>query len=204
MKRALEWVLWTPTNAAITVFGGLGLLMAALMLFGGASNTSAAPAPSATSTATQTGIVVPVPEITAAPLPPLPNPSISTAVPTLPGDSAGDRSTPEGVANAFMETWLQIRALDREQWEAELIRLTPGTGPMADQIRAMDPSMIPAAQILLSAQTAGTERQASVEVSITNGETYYVELTRDDEGVWQVVSADTYGGDPARDHEGNS
>lgn len=193
MKRAVQWVLWTPLNTIITVIAGIGLFMVVLLVVGGASNTAPAAAQPTPTEATSSPSFA-VPTITPAPLPPVTTPTIPPVTPTLPGAATADPAAPEAVADSFMRTWLDVHTMDRAKWEATLIPLTTGAD-MTAMIRGVDPSMIPAAQVVLTTRRAAGEQQASIEVGITNGDTYYVELTRNRDGVWRITSADPYGGD---------
>lgn len=193
MKRIFQWVLWSPRNALVALFGLLTLPLLAMIFVGGSSDSTAAAEPDTTPTPVESQSFT-MPSVSTAPLPPAPTPTVPAATPTVPGAGAGDLATPEGVADAFMRTWLEVNTMERAAWEAKLIPLTSGPD-MPELIRTVDPTMIPAARVVLAQEKSKSEQQAHVEVGITNGETYYVDLTMTRDGLWRIVSADPYGGD---------
>ncbi|MGL4177531.1 MAG: hypothetical protein ACRCSN_15805 [Dermatophilaceae bacterium] len=174
IRRTLHWVVDSPQNFRRTVIGAFTVLIAFTAWSMISPYLGAAPAaePAApTRTAAPTDATPPVPSWM---------PTITpTASSTPPG---GDPAVPDvtrevqatDAATRFVVRWLEARTTPRATWVKQTSALT--TGEATAMIQATVPQLVPSALVVRGELVDVTAVDATVNVTITNGETLAVEL----------------------------
>ncbi|MGL5852755.1 MAG: hypothetical protein ACRCZD_18410, partial [Phycicoccus sp.] len=176
IRRTLHWVVDTPQNFRRTVIGAFTVLIAFTAWSMVSPYLRAAPAAQpADTTASPAGSPTDTP-------PPVPSwmPSITPTASAAPpgGGLAVPDATREvqatDAATRFVVHWLQARTTPRATWVTQTSALT--SGEATAMIQATVPQLVPSALVVRGELVGITAVDATVNVTITNGETLAVEL----------------------------
>ncbi|MGL5912177.1 MAG: hypothetical protein ACRCZP_19390 [Phycicoccus sp.] len=176
IRRTLHWVVDTPQNFRRTVIGAFTVLIAFTAWSMVSPYLSATPAAQLDgTTASPTGS----PSETAPPVPswmPSITPTASSTPPSggpvVPDATREVQAT--DAATRFVVRWLEARTTPRATWVKQTTSLT--SGEATAMIQATVPQLVPSALVVRGELVGITAVDATVNVTITNGETLAVEL----------------------------